>query len=399
MPAPSAVQPATHIERELIVACARTRLEPDRAERVCALARAEVDWQVIEELASAEGLRPLLCWHLSRLCPDSVPPEHMQRLQAHFQANAQRNLFLAGELVRLVRLLGEHGIGAVPFKGPALAVTLYGNLALREFVDLDVLVHRPDIPRARDVLLANGYGPDSETTDYDLLIVRSDGRVTVELHWAFAQKFHVPVDPAPFWSRLETAELCGSVVQTLAPADLLLVLCLHGAKHRWGRLNWLCDVAQWLDRYPQADWPALLGQAHSVGLERIVLLGLHLAGEVIGVALPGIVAERVRADRAVAQLAAQARAHLFCNDIAREWFHEEWSYYINLSERPGDRLRRRLHFVRSALKPSDAERALLPLPKALGFLHYAVRPVRLAGKYARRPQALVRLLASFVKPR
>jgi hypothetical protein len=44
----------------------------------------------------------------------------------------------------------------VPFKGPALAVQAYGDLSLRQYDDLDLLIHEADVPRAYQLLIANG---------------------------------------------------------------------------------------------------------------------------------------------------------------------------------------------------------------------------------------------------
>jgi len=56
------------------------------------------------------------------------------------------NFFLTKELLELLTLFEAHCIPASPYKGPALAIMAYGNLALRQFSDLNILVHkRPDV--------------------------------------------------------------------------------------------------------------------------------------------------------------------------------------------------------------------------------------------------------------
>ena len=42
-----------------------------------------------------------------------------------------------------------------------------------------------------------------------------------------------------------------------------------------------------------------------------------------------------------------------------------------------------LHYVTDVIVPSDLERRLVPLPGALSFVYYFVRPIRLVGKYGR----------------
>src|SRR3712207_8653927 len=38
----------------------------------------------------------------------------------------------------------------------------------------------------------------------------------------------------------------------------LLILCVHGTKHIWGRLSWICDVAELLRTQPDMDWEYVL---------------------------------------------------------------------------------------------------------------------------------------------
>jgi hypothetical protein len=69
-------------------------------------------------------------------------------LRARFEEIARKNLRFTAELIRILNCLESHGIAAIPFKGPTLAESVYGNLALREFSDLDILVRQSDFPRA-----------------------------------------------------------------------------------------------------------------------------------------------------------------------------------------------------------------------------------------------------------
>ena len=107
-------------------------------------------------LRGRHGLVSLLYYQLSTICPESVPGALLNRLKTRFQANLAHNLFLTAELLKLLSLFENHGIPAVPFKGPVLASSVYGNLSLREFSDLDILIHREDFNKAKDLLLLAG---------------------------------------------------------------------------------------------------------------------------------------------------------------------------------------------------------------------------------------------------
>src|SRR6202035_2811780 len=107
------------------------------------------------------GVAPLVSSGLQPVHSDSLPTDAVRRLQDSQHACVRRGLFLTGKLVRLLDLFGAAAIPVIPLKGPALSEYLYGDSALRQFVDLDLLVHRSDVPPAMLLLERQGYRLDS----------------------------------------------------------------------------------------------------------------------------------------------------------------------------------------------------------------------------------------------
>ena len=268
------------------------------------------------------GVAPLLYRALNDTCPQAVPQDVLDQLQSRFRANGRRNLLLTGELLGLLRTLKAKGIPAVPYKGPILAVHAYGNLALREFGDLDVLIHKDNIPKAKDVMASLGYRQLEELTGAQEeaylrsqceYIFTNDRGTIVELHWALVpRKITFSLDPEDLWTRLEAIDLGGATVPTFSPEDTLLILCVHGSKHRWKRLAWVCDVAETINAHPSMDWKRILAQAVELRGERMLFMGLFLANDLLGAPLPEYVLERVRADRVVSPLAERATETFLC---------------------------------------------------------------------------------------
>ena len=152
-------------EAELLLCCARTRMDPETADRIKALLQQGIDWEYLIQTALPHGMLPLLYWSLNSTCPERVPKDFLERLRSHFYANARHNLVLTAELLKLLGLLKTQQIPAIPFKGPVLAASVYGNLSLREFADLDILVRSKDALRAKDLLLSLGYQDSRPLTD------------------------------------------------------------------------------------------------------------------------------------------------------------------------------------------------------------------------------------------
>ncbi|MCI0580813.1 MAG: nucleotidyltransferase family protein [Chloroflexi bacterium] len=343
----SPLLPGARPEISLLLHSARPHLTPEAAGQVAALLRQPLDWENVLRLATAHGARPLLYRALRQASSESVPPAVMAGLQEHTTNTIRRNLFLTGELVKLVSLLESHDIPAVPVKGPVLAETLYGSLALREIGDLDILIHQADRSPLKKLLLAHGYECQYDA-HYGYKFVPRDRRVLIEVHWNAAgyggpwlrkvwQRTAL-FELDRLWPRLVIVPFAGRRVRNLAPEDLLLVLCVHGAKHRWSLLRWIGDVAALLAVHPALYWDELLDQARQPGLDRMLFLGLRLAQGLLGAELPRSIYLAIESDDQVEQLAAQVSSLLFDKTT---WTDKLWSrqaYLRQLWNRRQDRV-------------------------------------------------------------
>jgi hypothetical protein len=377
-------------ETDVVLTCARVELPEANSHQLRALLELPLDWGGVVALAARHGLLPLLALHLLGLAPDATPPAVRERLRSHRQAVALHNLGLAGELVRLLRLLDERGIPALPFKGPALAQFAYGNVALREFGDLDVLLRPDDVPRARSLLAGEGYRPQYALTAAQeaaylrylgQLPLEKSPRSVVELHASLAPRaFAFDLDLARMWPRRRVVTVSGQPIAAPGAEDLLLILCMHGAKHLWKNVGWICDVAELLRVQPQMDWDAVRPEARRLRCERLLRLGVYLAEGVLGAPLPPDVSRAARGDAAVRTLAGRVVPHLF-GDV--EWAPgglESVAFHLRLRERTRDAVRFCLSLL---VTPTLADWQAVSLPPPLAFLYHGVRPVRLLGKYLR----------------
>jgi len=370
-------------EDEMLLCCARTDIDSDTTERIQTLLQGSVDWQYLVGAASTQGVKPLLCSVLSERCPKSVPKPILDQLQRYLQVHSLNNLFLTRELLRLLGGLEKIGISAIPWKGPVLAATAYGDVALRQFGDLDILVREQDAIRAKDLLLSSGYhlqyqgSVENEVAFHSLRqvyeLVRQDGRVAVELHWAItSQTFYFPLDPASLWNEVETVSLDGTPVRNLGTEDLLIVLCVHGAKHHWGKLMWISDIAELLRAYSKnIDWTRLRSRASALGGWRMLCVGLLLAHDLLGADVPKDVLQAMQAEPKAPFLAAEVRSRLFAGGPLMAV--ERPTFYIQLRERAQDRMRCRLYLAYRMLAPSAQAWTLRLLHSGRSVLHFLHR--------------------------
>ena len=339
----------------------------------------DIDWERLLAAAERHAVAPLLARHLAS-SPCGAPSHVLAALRARYDVNALRNITLARHLAELLRGLAAHGVKAMPVKGPALAIAAYGDLALREFGDLDVVVHPGDFDRARALLGEWGYVPVAalsgvgertlRATDHHLPLVGPDDGVKVELHWTLGRG-RLGRDDAWVWSNVRPVLILGLEAPTLSWSALLVYLCAHGAAHCWLRLGWIRDVAGVLQAAPAGELRGAVELAAAASCRRRLALGIALAHELLGAPVPeGL--EQGDDDATIALLAGQVRTALFAEDgkgIAG-WMAFQCRTLDTILDRAG-------YCLHVLAAPHVADVEAVALPGWLRGLYYVVRPARL----------------------
>jgi hypothetical protein len=231
----------------------------------------------------------------------------------------RQNLFLTSELLRVVSSLREAGIEAVPLKGAVLATRIYGDIALRPFSDIDLLIRREQLSTAETIVLKLGYeGEISVPPAYREQWLKQQCELTfrraelsrLELHWDISHP-HFALDTGVdrFWGRLKTTRVGDSSLNDLSEQDLLLTLIVHGTRHAWSRLMWLVDVAEFLRTSPKIDWQVFAQNAEERGAARMVATALVLARNLFGVSVANDGMNSAYADAGAAKLVGRVLEH------------------------------------------------------------------------------------------
>ena len=320
-------------EIRLLLCCARSRLTSSAAARLTTLQAGPLDWDVVLDEAVRHGLIPLLYRQTPAL---HAPGPALDRLEREFAAASQRSLALTAELVDVMRMFRTAGVSATPFKGPALAAAVYGDVTLRQFRNLDILLHRADVAAAERVLAHLGYRAQPSSR-YARGYLRGD--TTIDLHWAIAPRcFGSRSSVAGLWVRRRPVTLDELRLSIPAPEDHLLLLALHAGQHVWGRIGWLADVAELLERHPALDHAAVRYEARRHGIERLVRLGLALASALVDAPLSREVAAWVRRDHGLDGLVRHVCARRLRPAAAPAGLVEAAGFHLRSRERWADRM-------------------------------------------------------------
>ncbi|MBI3198435.1 MAG: nucleotidyltransferase family protein [Rhodospirillales bacterium] len=370
------------VEFELLCRIARPR--PDLA-RVRELLHAGVDYPDLIELASEHGVRPQLIGGLQSLSWEAVPAAARDSLEDFQRFHFARTLSLTEELCRVAAAFAAKGLRLAAFKGPALAVALYGDVSRREYLDLDILVSEPEVDQSERLLDSLGYRGDAGDRAFrraflgylrQCAFVHPGIDAAIDLHWDFSG-VHVPfpLTPAEVWRDLAQVSIGDRTIPTVSGPNLALLLAGHGTKEAWRCLGWVCDFALLLDRHPEFDWRGIHRRARARGCGDAILLGCAMALELLEVPVPPVLE---------APIAASARVGALTAVLSRELRQglplpapERHFSDFHLCDSRLDKLKAVMRLV---LTRTTGDYEAMKLPQALWSVYYVTRPFRLAVK-------------------
>ena len=351
---------------------------PETGSRVRASLADPLDWNKLRQLAAYHRVQPLLYERLMEYAAGTVPADVLVDLSVEFRRSTARSLYLTGELIAITKAFAAANIAALPHKGPLLAQAAYGDLALREFTDLDLLIYPADLPVAIKLLAECGFLPpiDLGWVSPPALLrwtgemsYASPRGVSVDLHWRLTPS-HYPVqlDPEILWRSRTSVTLAGSELPSVTPEALLLLLAVHGAKHCWEAIGWLADVAWLGGAHPEA-WQGAMDLAMETSCQRPLALARSLTESAFQGKPPNDPLCRRVLDRWYdGPLASPASPELF-------------SFAAALARRPSDSLK---HLLGVTSYPTEIDWRERRLPESWFWLYAPARVARLCRKYFRR---------------
>jgi len=190
-----------------------------------------------------------------------VPGRIREQLKIQFENNTIRSMANAANLRKVSQLLTENKISFLAFKGPTLALYLYGNVNMRHAGDLDLLIDLFEVETAEAVLQRAGYRrsePDFELSPkqqnvyqavcHHFIYQMPGESLAIELHWRLTHnRLLLPTTFEQLLHQSRIQMVGGFPVPTLSHRDMAPYLFAHGAYHAWYRLSWLYNLVTFIE--------------------------------------------------------------------------------------------------------------------------------------------------------
>lgn len=336
-------------------------------------------------MAYSHGVFPVV-YNTLKDFKNIIPLNIVLNMKLNFMDIVKRNMLLTSELIKILDLLEKNNIKVIAFKGPSLSQLAYGDITLRQYVDLDILVDSKDLYNSAMILKSIDIKSDTSLdflknkklievgSDFSLF---SNNNVHLELHWNLFRKL-LNQKSSNFVSinNLEV-DINSKTIRTLNYDYLLIYLCVHGSKHLWERIEWIVDIDK-LMKIGKFDWEFIINTSKELKVYNMFLLGISLSDELFKSHIPNEIKEHYNKNRKLIDLKFK-----IMNLINSNFMHEEkeekimvlkFKYIMQMFDSKIEPLKYILSVI---FKPTHYDIYFVNLPNSFSFLYYLVRPLRL----------------------
>jgi len=259
-----------------------------------------------------------------------------QLIEAYAQVGSV-NVYLLKRLESVLAQFHEHGIEVMLLKGADLIPRVYGVMGLRPMTDVDLLVHKTDLPAIDRILTDSGYQPSIDGNP-----AYEDPERTFSLD--LATDLWYLDETSGIWRRAVSRKLGAVPIKGMGASDLLIYLAAYIVVHRGYLGRSFSQDLELLVRKEVLDWEFVLEEATRHHLRAPLSHGLTYAAARGRAKIP----ERVLSALAPAGLAEQCQAFLL-RKLVTERRVQDVSHFLLFLTQPG---RRRWRWLATTLFPS-----------------------------------------------
>lgn len=284
--------PSSHAHNLLLILL-RSDIDAEALRRIDGIIERTLDWDYILRCAQRSHVAPQVYHSLKTIGrSEAVPPSVWREFELSYRKTGIRNTLRYEELKKVLRSFEEAGIRTLILKGAALAQEVWGNVALRDMADIDLLVREEDLEKADTVLIESGYGYYEgyrakewyEENHHHLAPYNNPAKsMVIEVHRNIVKPnglFRINADE--LWERANPMSFGDIDTETLSPEDTIIHLCLHLSYdgNFVGNIRALADICRVIEKFgDRINWDWLVEEAQRNEFARFMYYPLFLAAD------------------------------------------------------------------------------------------------------------------------
>ena len=343
-------------------------------------------------LAIRHGVLPLVYKNIKDISKNekyfNTLKDFLNVLKLNYIEIVQKNMRLTNELIKIIDLFKQHKIKNISFKGAVLSQLAYGDITQRQYNDLDILIDKKNIYEVLELLKNIGYEleivlkENTQETFFNSVNVvglfKREPFIYIEIHWELLSKNYALKWDNTIWNSISSTYINNSKIPTLWVENHLLYLCVHGSKHFFERVEWVCDIDRFIKSHHNLNWSTLLAKSQNMGIERIFLLSLLLTHKLFNLELSESIYLAINRDKQIDIIINKIIDISFTNVQSKKRDYTTLLMLVSMREKPIDKFRLILYSIFST-KFDDFK--FIQLANSLSFLYVFIRPYRLIKKY------------------
>ncbi|MGF9738182.1 nucleotidyltransferase family protein [Priestia megaterium] len=198
---------------------------------------------------------------------EQTPIYFQNQLQKEHQIILYNNLYIKNQLKLVLDTFEANGISAIPLKGILFAETYFGHFSARRTTDIDILIRKEDMEKAKVCIQKLEYNVEGDWPSYHFhrtfskMMPHSSVPLTIELHRDILRENSSSLEIEQFWKHSAPLEGYKHIKQ-LSEVHTFYMICLHGWKHGMDSLKYFIDIIQTIHVLNhKIDYDALLKMA------------------------------------------------------------------------------------------------------------------------------------------
>jgi Uncharacterised nucleotidyltransferase len=255
----------------------------------------DIDWSRFLRLVRFHRVEGL-AWNYISSSDGSAPDAVRRALSEAAIRIAAQNLQTSAECRAIHEIFDAAQVPLLFLKGLTVGVLAYGNPALKDGIDIDLLIDPADLGKAADLLRGRGYrliiprqSPDDRVlhawhrSSKESVWAKDSPPLMIDLHTRAADNRRlipgIDVHSPRQWVDIGQ----GIRLTTFADDELFAYLAVHGASSAWFRLKWISDFAALLQGGSGDEFDRLYRRSQELGAGRAAGQALLLADRLFGV--------------------------------------------------------------------------------------------------------------------
>jgi hypothetical protein len=264
-------------ETEVLLRCARQRLEPAAAERLVALCgEPTFRWDLLLSAAMQHRVAPITLRTLeqagaSRLIPHKLLEQWAQHKLQNISAKRRQ----ADYARKVLDFLATWQTRVMLVKGAALDVVVYDKSWYTQSDDMDLMIDR------RWTTLTNADKDALEAVWRGSSIEFGFSR-----HHDLDMNGVLDVDYTRMWADARPIAVFGAEAYVMSPEDMLLSAAVNLCRKRYALLKGMMAVREVVLAHPGLDWRSVCDAARASGANGILYGALAITDRVLGLEVP-----------------------------------------------------------------------------------------------------------------